>query len=238
MSTRRLQPLFQHALFPVFLLIFTFVLTASISFVLSAQRTATIKSEAARQENASIASTSKKIIQPTDAQKKVLGEQTIVPPSPVKHLAATGTIDSSLTPTSTSVPTQSDTSSKQQASTTTQTISPTTEVIQTPATSTPTPTSTVATATLEIQDPTASSRFPIEITNGMNVCDLLQKAKDTGKIVSVTFDDSYMASLNSRYVVEINGYQNNWTFTVNGSSPLGCSLTHPKPNDTIVWKFG
>ena len=72
----------------------------------------------------------------------------------------------------------------------------------------------------------------------MTACDVLQKAKDAGKLKSVTFDDSYMATMHSRYISEINGFANNWTFTVNGSSPLGCSLSQPKPNDTIVWKFG
>ena len=75
------------------------------------------------------------------------------------------------------------------------------------------------------------------LNNGANACDVLQEAKNEGKINSVTFDDSYMSTMHSRYITEINGYSNNWTFTVDGSSPNGCSLINPKPNDTIVWKF-
>ena len=72
----------------------------------------------------------------------------------------------------------------------------------------------------------------------MNVCDVLKKAKDLGKISSLALDDSYMSNMNSLYVREMNGLSNNWTFKVNGNSPLGCSLYQVKPNDQIVWKFG
>ena len=85
---------------------------------------------------------------------------------------------------------------------------------------------------------TQNLKFTVEFKDGMNVCDVMQEAKDEGKINSITFDDSYLSSYKSRYVSEINGYKNNWTFTVNGTGPLGCSLILPKPNDSIVWKFG
>lgn len=91
---------------------------------------------------------------------------------------------------------------------------------------------------VEIKAPDGTSTFAVDYSDGMDVCAVLQKAKDSGKIKSVTFSDEYMSTLRSKYVSEINGFANNWTFSVNGSSPLGCSLSQPKPNDTIVWKFG
>ncbi|HSW88421.1 MAG TPA: DUF4430 domain-containing protein [Candidatus Saccharimonadales bacterium] len=102
----------------------------------------------------------------------------------------------------------------------------------------PTPTQTLNTVSLQLKTPDTTSNATITLKDGANVCDVLDEAKNEGKISSVTFDDSYMSSLHSKYVSEINGYKNNWTFTINGSAPLGCSLFHPKPNDSIVWKFG
>ncbi|MGI8420225.1 MAG: DUF4430 domain-containing protein [Candidatus Levyibacteriota bacterium] len=106
-------------------------------------------------------------------------------------------------------------------------------------TATPLPTPQLAnTVSLQIQDPAGTSSFTVTLKAGANVCDVLQETIDEGKITSVTFDDSYMSTLHSKYVTEINGFKNNWTFTINGTTPLGCSLANPKPNDTIVWKFG
>lgn len=110
--------------------------------------------------------------------------------------------------------------------------------IPTPAsTPTATPQAVVSNVNLEIKTPETSLSFSVEINEGMNVCDIMQKARDEGKINSITFDDSYLSAYKSKYVLEINGFLNNWTFTVNGESPLGCSLSNPEPNDTIVWKF-
>lgn len=106
-----------------------------------------------------------------------------------------------------------------------------------PPSPTSTPVAVVSIVNVDIKTPDSSSSFSVEFKDGMNVCDVLQKAKDDGKISSLTIDDSYLSTLNSKYVYEINGYKNNWTFTVNGNSPLGCSLSNPKPNDIIVWKF-
>lgn len=90
------------------------------------------------------------------------------------------------------------------------------------------------TVNVEVQ----GSGFTIEISGDLNVCQVMQRARDQGKISSLTLDDSYMSSMNSQYVREMNGMSNNWTFKVNGNSPLGCSLYQVKPNDQIVWKFG
>ena len=91
--------------------------------------------------------------------------------------------------------------------------------------------------TLGIISPSETLNLSEEIEDGMNVCDLLTQAKNEGKIQSLTIDNSYLSTLKSAYVYEINGYKNNWTFTVNGATPKGCSLSFPKPNDSVVWKF-
>lgn len=103
---------------------------------------------------------------------------------------------------------------------------------------TPTPTVVANAVNLQIQTPDGTSTFTVTLKDGADVCGVLQTAKDEGKINSLTIDDSYLSSLGSRYVYEINGYKNNWTFTVNGEfSNVGCSQKFPKPNDIIVWKF-
>ena len=104
----------------------------------------------------------------------------------------------------------------------------------TTATPTPLPNPKI---TLEIIFPSETLNLSEEIKNGSTVCDLLSQAKDEGKIQSLTIDNSYLPTLKSAYVYEINGYKNNWTFTVNETSPRGCSLSFPKPNDIVVWKF-
>lgn len=101
-----------------------------------------------------------------------------------------------------------------------------------------TPTTTTQTVSVQIQAPDGISNFPVTLKDGANVCDVLQTAKNEGKINSLTLDDTYLSAFNSKYVLEINGYKDNWTFKINGNSPLGCSLSNPKPNDIIVWKFG
>ena len=105
----------------------------------------------------------------------------------------------------------------------------------TPLTSVPQTSPTVSVA---IIPPDATSNFAVVLEEAFNVCDVLVKAKNEEKISSLTLDDSYLSTYKSLYVYEINGFANNWTFTVNGGSPLGCSLYFPKDKDTIVWKFG
>lgn len=90
---------------------------------------------------------------------------------------------------------------------------------------------------VEVKQPDTDLQFTIEITDGMNVCQVMQKAKDEGKIASLTLNDKYLSSFNTLLVSEINGYQNNWIFTINGESPNGCSLVIVKNNDNIVWEF-
>ncbi len=103
---------------------------------------------------------------------------------------------------------------------------------------TPPPSLTTAIVSVTIITPNPTSNFTVLLEDGFNVCDVLIKAKNEGKISSLTLDDSYLSTYKSLYVYEINGFANNWTFTVNGESPLGCSLYFPKDKDTIVWKFG
>src|SRR4029078_2639744 len=96
----------------------------------------------------------------------------------------------------------------------------------------PTPTNSINHVSLQITTPDVTSLDSVTLKDGADVCDVLQEAKDEGKISSLTLDDSYMSSLHSKYVKEMNGRSDNWTFKLNNDSPLGCSLAHPKPNDT------
>ena len=121
-----------------------------------------------------------------------------------------------------------------------------TEVVNTPApTSTatpapsiePSPTPTPLTVNIEVNSPAGKSNFSLKITDGMNACEILQKAKDEGKIASLTLDDKYLESFGTLLVAEMNGYSTNWVFTVNGESPMGCSLSFPKSGDQIVWTY-
>ena len=97
---------------------------------------------------------------------------------------------------------------------------------------------TIAQVGVTIITPSSTSNFTVELEEGFDICGVLVKAKNEGKISSLILDDSYLSTYKSLYVYEINGFANNWTFTVNGESPLGCSLYFPKKNDVIVWKFG
>lgn len=130
----------------------------------------------------------------------------------------------------------------QKPSTTTQqppTSTPAPTVQQATNNSNPQPTSAPSQAVnMQVTEPDGTFNFTVNLNSGNTACDLLNEAKQEGKIKSVTMDDSYMSTLHSPYIKEINGYQNNWTFTVNGSSPQGCALYSPKAGDSIVWKFG
>ncbi len=112
------------------------------------------------------------------------------------------------------------------------------EPIATP-TLTPKPTQApVQTVTIQLIEPDGTSNFTVNLNSGNTLCDNLTEAKSEGKIKSVTLDYSYMSSFHSPYVREINGYQNNWTVTVDGTSPQGCAFYSPKAGDNITWKFG
>lgn len=102
---------------------------------------------------------------------------------------------------------------------------------------TPAPTPITSTVNIEIKTLGTSSSFTIEIDEQMDACEVLVKAKNEGKIASVTLDDSYLSTFNTLLVSEINGHSNYWVFTVNGESPMGCSLVTLKNNDQIVWEF-
>ncbi len=91
---------------------------------------------------------------------------------------------------------------------------------------------------LKIITPGKKDSFAVELKDGQNVCDNLIQAKAEGKLTSLTINTSYLKTYGSAYVYEINGYKNNWTFTINGASPpTGCSDVFPKNNDAIVWTF-
>lgn len=116
--------------------------------------------------------------------------------------------------------------------------SPTPTPIPTPSpTPTPVPTPAPSSISIEIKTPDSTSSFTIQIKEGINACDILVKAKNEGKITSVTLDDSYLSTFNTLLVSEINGLSNYWVFTVNGESPMGCSLVSLRNNDQVVWEF-
>jgi hypothetical protein len=114
--------------------------------------------------------------------------------------------------------------------------SPTTSPIPSPS-YTPTPIPTLSVIHVSIKLPDTEASFTVESEDGINACDLLLKAKSIGKINSVTLDDSYLSSFNTLLVTEINGFSNFWVFTVNGESPMGCSLVSLKNGDHVIWEY-
>ena len=98
--------------------------------------------------------------------------------------------------------------------------------------------STTPTVSLKIIEPDGTRSFDVALHAGDTLCDNLKEAKAEGEIRARTLDDSYLPSFLSLYVREINGHSNNWTFTVDGTSPRGCSLYQLHAGDSIVWKFG
>lgn len=151
----------------------------------------------------------------------------------------------------TPVPSPSSVAASQQNNPTSQTNNPV--IIQVIATPTPSPSQTptpepspsinpspspvAQKISIEIKQPDTQINFDLEITEGINPCQALQKAKDEGKINSLTISDKYLASFGTLLVEEINGYKNNWVFTVNGQSPNGCSLITLKNGDKVIWEF-
>ncbi|HSW96858.1 MAG TPA: hypothetical protein VLF89_03455 [Candidatus Saccharimonadales bacterium] len=213
---------YKTTVFPYFILVICLILAGLFTYIISSKpKIAGIK-------------TNKTTIIPSLSPtpiRTVLGKQNTEAMTPPKE-----TTSPTISPSSTPVVNQPSITLPQPTITVTPsvTISPTIASREI----SPTPTQTINTVSLQIETPEGSSRSAITLKDGVNVCDVLDEAKNEGKISSVTFDDTYMSSLHSKYVYEINGYKNNWTFTVNNTSPLGCSLFNPKPNDSIVWKFG
>jgi hypothetical protein len=122
----------------------------------------------------------------------------------------------------------------QSAPTSIPTTSQTTTTTSTTTTTADTATSTVV---LQLHEPDGNFSYSITLQHGADVCGVLQEAKNEGKLRSLTLDNAYQQSMHSMYVKEINGYNNNWTFTAAGKAPLGCSLYTPKPGDTISWNY-
>lgn len=79
--------------------------------------------------------------------------------------------------------------------------------------------------------------FAVTLNGATDACTILTLAKNQGYLKSVTLDNSYINTLHSAYVREINGYKNNWTFKVNGTSPKGCSLATINKGDTVTWTY-
>jgi len=107
-----------------------------------------------------------------------------------------------------------------------------------PAASTPTPVPPVTNAvTLQLIDPAGTFTYGVHLLAGADACTILTEAKSEGDLASVTIDNSYLSTLHSAYVREINGFENNWTVKVNGIAPQGCSLVSLKNNDNVTWRF-
>ncbi len=91
---------------------------------------------------------------------------------------------------------------------------------------------------MKIITPEGESNFSVKLISGQNACDNLYEAKAEGKIKSLTIKDTYLESMGSLYVYEINGYKNNWILSSNAkSSSVGCSKVLPKAGDVVEWKF-
>lgn len=108
-----------------------------------------------------------------------------------------------------------------------------------------TPTSTVTNTppptkspylTLNINEPDGSFSYSLNLQTGSNPCSILNDAKNAGDIKSLTI--VHYSSLNSDYVKEINGYSNNWNFSLNGNvEPTGCSNYTLSNGDSVTWKY-
>lgn len=90
---------------------------------------------------------------------------------------------------------------------------------------------------INVDEPDGNLSFSIPFHDGTNPCSVLTDAKNSGNIKSVTVNH-YGAPLNSDYVKEINGFSDNWNFSINGNSmPKGCSNYNLNSGDTVLWKY-
>jgi hypothetical protein len=85
--------------------------------------------------------------------------------------------------------------------------------------------------------PAGTANFTVRLIPGADACSVLSEAKAEGLINSLDIDYSYLKTLHSAYVREINGYADHWTVKVNGVAPLGCSLVSPTKNDNVTWRY-
>lgn len=147
-------------------------------------------------------------------------------PTPTVLAAVSPVSASSLHPVDTAMPTR------------VWTVTPTLSFRQVPSDSIPTPTAvSISQVRIQINEPDGNSVFSLALHSGGNPCSILTDAKNADKIRSVTLVE-YGAPLNSAYVKELNGYSENWTFTLNGvSEPKGCSNYQLGNGDTVVWTY-
>jgi hypothetical protein len=126
--------------------------------------------------------------------------QTLVTPTPTNAPTVTPFLPTT-TPTKGVIVVISATPTPQVAKQDKQSLSPAPNATATPLpTSSPTPTIVVQTVTLEIKTPDGADKFNVSLTPNATVCDILEAAKNEGKINSLTLDDSYMDTLHSKYV--------------------------------------
>ncbi|MBI2033216.1 MAG: hypothetical protein HYT10_02005 [Candidatus Levybacteria bacterium] len=91
--------------------------------------------------------------------------------------------------------------------------------------------------TVELFTPDGNGSFTVKFRENSTPCSILTDAKNEGKIRSVTITH-YDAPLNSDYVKEINGFSDNWTFSINSETkPMGCSQYILGKGNTVIWKY-
>ncbi len=145
---------------------------------------------------------------------------TQITPKPTVSATENQPIETIITQEITEIPTAAPTS---QSQTTTTSVLPTSAPQQ-------------STINLTITEPDGTTSNSINLSGDQTPCSILNEAKNEGKIKSLTIQN--YPSMHSDYVQEINGYQNNWNFTLNGTKePTGCSNYQLKQNDNVTWKF-
>jgi hypothetical protein len=109
------------------------------------------------------------------------------------------------------------------------------------ATAVPQPTSAPAVKTFQVNlKINGSSVGNVDMQEGNNQCDVLSRAKDQGKISSLTM--RYINDLGTYGVYQINGIgQENtvwWVYKINGQSPSqGCSYIKANSGDSVEWEY-
>ncbi|KKP51283.1 MAG: hypothetical protein UR42_C0018G0001 [Candidatus Roizmanbacteria bacterium GW2011_GWA2_33_33] len=85
-----------------------------------------------------------------------------------------------------------------------------------------------------------SSVGTIDLSNGVNQCDVLSQALSQGKIQSLNMRYNNDLGTNAVYQINSVGKENSvwWTFKVNGQSPSqGCSYIKVNNADNVEWDY-
>jgi hypothetical protein len=109
------------------------------------------------------------------------------------------------------------------------------------ATAVPQPTSAPAVKTFQVSLKINGSLIGnVDMQEGNNQCDVLTRAKDQGKISSLTM--RYINDLGTYGVYQINGIGKEntvwWVYKINGQSPTqGCSYIKANSGETVEWEY-